>query len=375
MDIILGIFTLLHGLLVFISAEKVSKIRTASQCFKSRGIPRVQFSCPQDTMIKIHRAFHGIAVKDRKDLESSGKCKSTQPGISTNCTFCEGDCIDDSMNMVYDWSNCMGNTTCNKIVMQSYMSKCDTRKFSDYMQVEYECVKKNKVIDVCGGMEQWAQTAYIKSPKYPSHYPINKDCLCRINTAYGNKIKIEFKELLLETKEGSCIADWLMFKERGKKERHCGAVLQGTKTILSNSNSISLHFHSDENENKTQKFQYFTRDLKGFWLQISGDKTNTLQIHCRTLQPNDIEVIEVEKEKKLELARVKKAKEEKERMEALERKKEAEKEKLDEENKENDVEKITGDDDEKLEDESSAATKFQLTISLVVLTTVLQWLT
>ncbi len=45
------------------------------------------------------------------------------------------------MNMVYDWSSCMGNFTCERTVMQSYMPSCEGRdKFSDYLQVEYQCV-------------------------------------------------------------------------------------------------------------------------------------------------------------------------------------------------------------------------------------------
>ena len=60
---------------------------------------------------------------------------------NANCTRCEGDCIDDSMNLVYDWSTCMGNTTCTRTVMQSYMPSCgEDDKFSDYLQVEYQCV-------------------------------------------------------------------------------------------------------------------------------------------------------------------------------------------------------------------------------------------
>ena len=60
---------------------------------------------------------------------------------NANCTRCEGDCIDDSMNLVYDWSTCMGNTTCTRTVMQSYMPSCgESDKFSDYLQVEYQCV-------------------------------------------------------------------------------------------------------------------------------------------------------------------------------------------------------------------------------------------
>ena len=73
-----------------------------------------------------------------------------------NCSFCDGDCIDDSMNLVYDWSTCMGNASCTRTVMQSYMPACvGADKFSDYLQVEYECVpskcrlRHQRIITAC----------------------------------------------------------------------------------------------------------------------------------------------------------------------------------------------------------------------------------
>ena len=129
-------------LYVRFSCSISSEVKKASQCFKSRGIPTVDFNCDKDSMIRIYRAYHGIALRDRLYLESNDMCKPNPKHTSTNCTYCENDCIDDSMNMVYDWSTCQGNYTCLRTVMQSYMPKCTKgkRKFSDYLQVEYECV-------------------------------------------------------------------------------------------------------------------------------------------------------------------------------------------------------------------------------------------
>ncbi len=129
----------------------VTAMHKASQCFKSRGIPKVAFKCPRTNMIKIHRAFHGIAVKDRNLLDMSDDCTPSPGHRSSNCTQCKGDCIDDSMNLVYDWSTCMGNTSCIRTVMQSYMPSCPgSDKFSDYLQVEYQCVPRKSTLTLFG---------------------------------------------------------------------------------------------------------------------------------------------------------------------------------------------------------------------------------
>ena len=53
------------------------------------------------------------------------------------------------MNLVYDWSTCMGNTSCARTVMQSYMPTCTgVDKFSDYLQVEYECVPSEAYFNI-----------------------------------------------------------------------------------------------------------------------------------------------------------------------------------------------------------------------------------
>ena len=109
------------------------------------------------------------------------------------------------------------------------------------------------------------------SPNYPNHYPVEQDCLCKIQTDWNSKVVLSFYDLLLETRQGRCRADWLMLRQRGQKHRHCGAIMTGTKNVTSETNSITLQFHSDKNDNHTQNFQYFTRNLKGFWLYFRGE--------------------------------------------------------------------------------------------------------
>ena len=63
-----------------------AEIRKASQCFKSRGIPKVSFGCEPNSMIKIVRAFHGISDPDRPSSDlgncSPNQGKSTMEGLN-----------------------------------------------------------------------------------------------------------------------------------------------------------------------------------------------------------------------------------------------------------------------------------------------------
>jgi len=110
------------------------------------------------------------------------------------------------------------------------------------------------------------------SPNYPNNYAPNKDCKCVITADWNTKILLSFYDLLLQTKNGRCRADWLMLRQNGQKHRHCGAIMTGIKNVTSASNSIEIQFHSDANDNRTQNFQYFTRNLKGFWLYFKPGK-------------------------------------------------------------------------------------------------------
>ena len=68
----------------------------------------------------------------------------------------------------------------------------------------------------------------------------------------------------------------ILFSAVGQKHRHCGAIMTGTKNVTSETNAITLQFHTDQNDNRTQNFQYFTRNLKGFWLYFRGKSHNSL---------------------------------------------------------------------------------------------------
>ena len=127
------------------------------------------------------------------------------------------------------------------------------------------------MINVCSTVQKQMSEGYLMSPNYPGHYPPNKDCLCTLRAnSFKSRLVLSFYDLLLETQGSHCRADWLMLRQNSEKHRHCGAILTGTKTIMSEGNAIGLQFHSDGNDTATQTFQYFTRRLKGFWVHFKG---------------------------------------------------------------------------------------------------------
>jgi hypothetical protein len=82
-----------------------------SQCFKSRTIPKVAFGCQSSGhMIRIVRAFHGLRPRPSTPFATSpcaanlGASTSDDAAAASQtdpaCSYCEGDCIDDSINEV-----------------------------------------------------------------------------------------------------------------------------------------------------------------------------------------------------------------------------------------------------------------------------------
>lgn len=69
------------------------------------------------------------------------------------------------------------------------------------------------VIDVCSTVERTLNEGYLMSPNYPYNYPVNQDCLCKIYTDWSSRVKLSLYDLLLETKNGRCRADWVMLRQ------------------------------------------------------------------------------------------------------------------------------------------------------------------
>ena len=140
--------------------------RTAGECASDAGgTPQVSLYCPPSHLIHVQRSFHGARAS------TGDRCA----GHHANCTYCPGDCIDETAGVVYDWTTCTGREACSRTVLQSLMPHCSravsvtTRTespaetpgdwetndiaahsatwehFSDYINVDYDCINRTKM--------------------------------------------------------------------------------------------------------------------------------------------------------------------------------------------------------------------------------------
>jgi len=54
------------------------------------------------------------------------------------------------------------------------------------------------------------------------------------------------------------------------RHRHCGAILQGTKSVTSHDNVMEIQFHTDDSDVMSQNFRHATRLLKGVWIHFTA---------------------------------------------------------------------------------------------------------
>jgi len=108
----------------------VSQCSTAALDEKGRRLtsPKLTLRCPSGHAIHISRSFHGArrlsdVAATVVDGRAVGLCSSTG---SRRCSYCDGDCVDESVGVVYDWSSssCTGQETCSRGVLQSHMPHC-----------------------------------------------------------------------------------------------------------------------------------------------------------------------------------------------------------------------------------------------------------
>jgi len=142
--------------------------RTAGECASNAGgTPQVRLHCPPRHLIHVRRSFHGARA-------STGDRCLGHHGAGSNCTYCPGDCIDETAGIVYDWTACTGREACSRTVLQSLMPHCSRQQhagvttrtessaetpgesetndvaahsatwehFSDYINVDYDCINR-----------------------------------------------------------------------------------------------------------------------------------------------------------------------------------------------------------------------------------------
>ncbi|XP_013400825.1 uncharacterized protein LOC106166724 [Lingula anatina] len=242
-------------------------------------------------MILMRRAFHGQTTPRKWPNHNFDKCHRAGSD-DIKCTYCPDDCTDESKDIMvaYDWTKCTGMVNCTTYVMQASMPNCQNT-YSDYLHLEYMCIPRTSVFDICANDEKWVTEGYIRTPNYPNHYGPSHACKCTLEATWGDSgVELEIYELLLERDaDGEC-TDWMMVKNGDEKERKCGQIFN--TTIRVPSRMAEIYFYSDSNDVSTQVFQYFTRTLKGFWLHFRFVGSN-IKVSCGQLKTNDPTLMEM----------------------------------------------------------------------------------
>ena len=117
-----------------------------------------------------------------------------------------------------------------------------------------------KTTDVCSNTILESQSGYIATPRYPSNYPNNQDCLIQIRVNPSQKINLTIMDMDLEINGTYGCHDWMYAYDQFLSVTLCGR--RGNERLNSlQSNEISIKFQSDQMGTK-----------KGFWLYYEGKK-------------------------------------------------------------------------------------------------------
>ncbi|XP_013383791.1 uncharacterized protein LOC106154093 isoform X3 [Lingula anatina] len=219
--------------------ETMAEPRNASICF-AHPSNILNLTCSIGSMIRINKIIYG--------LSASGKCNYT-----------EGDChvTEDTPY------SCVGQSHCGINLPSGdygrYIPHC--KQYSNYIQVEYECIPVDWSVDICDEHKDklFTQNGYIHSPRYPSNYPSNKDCELHIIVNPGQKIKLLALDLHIQDANGSDCEDTLYIHDNLRGSTLCGS-RQNDLIFTTMANELILRFKSGVNNGRR----------KGLWLYFEA---------------------------------------------------------------------------------------------------------
>ncbi|ELU12439.1 hypothetical protein CAPTEDRAFT_222425 [Capitella teleta] len=198
------------------------------------------FDCGSGNRIRINRDFFGVG-------DDSGVCH-----------YRSGDCIisnPKSNSLIHRF--CTGRRACTYYLVER--RGCNGY-FSNYQQVEYQCVPDSSITNICSNVRYESENTYIASPNFPDNYPPNLTCSCVV-TPVSPGVRVTMEILYLAIKYNSPCQDWL----RVGRKRTCG-----TSSDLFTGSRIPIEFHSDGEESHS-----------GFWLNFKASKPGEkLLVQC-----------------------------------------------------------------------------------------------
>nr|XP_002121292.1 uncharacterized protein LOC100179258 [Ciona intestinalis] len=112
-----------------------------------------------------------------------------------------------------------------------------------------------------------ANSKSIQSPRYPSKFPPQTQCMWRLHTEVGHRIKVEFSNFQLAAADptGSCRVQWINIMDGQKNADEPGSVYTfcGTdvpRTIVSSGNVVRINLHSN-NDARSHTYRGFSARL------------------------------------------------------------------------------------------------------------------
>lgn len=244
------------AIVVETASQDALKYQQGSQCFNVRGVPTLQLQCSGNDLIRVTQSFYGVVTG------SSNASSSVQ-----SCSYVakENHCIQLS-----DMSqNCNGRTRCSVFVSNPFLVTC--LAYATYMQVNYTCVPRSQIYDVCEQVILSSTHGYIRSPNYPdSPYGSNRDCKCTLQTK-DRYVVLNILDLNINgtaKKPATCTNDYLAITGQAKK---CGQLSADSvpQRIEYGGGKLTVQFKSDN-----------TVEGRGFWLDYAGSSGGKVSISC-----------------------------------------------------------------------------------------------
>ncbi|XP_067673991.1 uncharacterized protein [Haliotis asinina] len=200
-------------------------------CFNSTQ-KSIDIVCGAGAMVRILKAFYGFSPTD-------------------SCEYREGDCTLPE----YENYPCVGRESCSiNLPTGTYGSLIRScGRYSNYFQVEYECVPATVTNDICSHPQMTAQHGYISTPRYPNNYHKAQNCKTSIKVAPDQQIRLHIIDMDLEQKGKTDCADWMYFNDKFHSITLCGRRANDTYKSYSYFLDIELQAGSDSKS-------------KGFWL-------------------------------------------------------------------------------------------------------------
>ncbi|XP_070191149.1 uncharacterized protein [Littorina saxatilis] len=198
----------------------------------------IDIHCGSGSMVRIIKTFYGFSAHG-------------------SCAFTENDCTLKEPQS-YD---CVGLSSCHvplKGVEEGGVMLPGCHKRSNYFQVEYECVPKATMHDICSTTQLKAQTGHIITPNYPLPYHRQLNCNLTIVVAPSQKLRLNIVTMQLTAQGKTDCADWLYFNDKFHSLTLCGIRSNTWYDMHSNFLHIEL------------KSANFTRS-QGFWLYYEAD--------------------------------------------------------------------------------------------------------